>query len=204
MSTNRPVEVDRYLQRLDAALVDVSPHTADEIRAGVVEELSSLEAEDARERIAQLGDPEFIAAEARRDADDATPSRTPVLRSRAYIITASLTVAVGVYVVPLVGALIGFVLVWVSTAWTRWEKVLATVIPLTCGTLTATFFVIARISAGDPTTSVATGVAPGEEFSDPLYPLYITPPETLNVLFVVSIANAAVGLWLLVRALRRS
>jgi uncharacterized membrane protein len=206
MSTDRPVEVDQYLQRLDVALAGVPPHTADDIRTGVAEELSSLDPDTARERIVQLGDPEFIAAEARAGTDERTPRRKPALESRSYIVVASLAIAFGIYLVPVVGALLGFVMVWASPAWKRWEKVLTTVIPLGAGFLTATFFVLARIPEGDGVSSLVPGfgVAAGDEFTGPWYALYFNPLVTINALFVISIANLAVGIWLLVRALRRS
>lgn len=206
MSTDRPVEVDRYLQRLDVALAGVPAHTANDIRAGVREELSSLDPDAARERIFQLGDPEFIAAEARGGADESAPRRKPALESRPYIVVASLAVALGIFVVPVVGALVGFVMMWVSPAWKRWEKLVATLIPVGAGFLTATFFVLTRIQAGDGVSSLVPGfgVAAGDEFTGPWYGLYFTPLVAVNALFVVSIANLAVGSWLLVRALRRS
>jgi len=206
MSTDRPVEVDRYLKRLDNALAGVPPHTADDIRAGVEEELSSLDPDAAHARILQLGDPEFIAAEARGGTPESAPRRKPALESRPYIVVASLAVAFGIYVVPIVGALVGFIMMWVSPAWKRWEKVVATVVPLGAGFLTATFFVLTRISAGDGVSSLVPGygIGPGDEFSGPWYALYFTPLVAANALFVVSIANIAVGTWLLVRALRRS
>jgi uncharacterized membrane protein len=205
MNSSRPVEVDRYIQRLDAALADVPPHTADEIRQGIIEELSSLDPEAARERIKQLGDPEFIAAEARGGADEASLQRRSALESRPYIVVASLAVGVGIYVVPILGAVAGFIMVWVSTAWQRWEKVVATLTPLLAGFFTATFFVLTRIPSGDGLNSVVPGYGlSGDEFGGPWYALYFTPVVAANALFVVSIANLAVGTWLLIRALRRS
>lgn len=206
MNTDRPADVDRYLQRLDAALTDVPSHTADEIRQGIIEELSSLDAEAARERIEQLGDPEFIAAEARSGAPEITRRRKSGLESRPYIIVASLAVAVGIYIVPVFGAVAGFVMVWVSAAWRRWEKMVATLTPLLAGFLTATFFVLTRIPSGDGGSSLVPGfgVPAAEDFGFPWYAWYFTPIVAVNALFVVSIANLAVGIWLLVRALRRS
>jgi hypothetical protein len=119
---------------------------------------------------------------------------------------ASLAVGVGIYVVPILGAVAGFVMVWVSAAWQRWEKVVATLTPLLAGFFTATFFVLTRIPSGDGMNSLVPGfgLSGADDFGGPWYALYFTPVVAANALFVVSIANLAVGTWLLIRALRRS
>ena len=70
MSTDRPVEVDRYLKRLDNALAGVPPHTADDIRAGVEEELSSLDPDAARVvRLAERDQRRYRGRDARARVD---------------------------------------------------------------------------------------------------------------------------------------
>jgi len=54
-----------FLGRLDAAMGSVPHGVANEIRAGIAEELDGLDAEATAARIAQLGDPVQIAREAR-------------------------------------------------------------------------------------------------------------------------------------------
>ncbi len=100
----------------------------------------------------------------------------------------------------------GFIMVWVSAAWQRWEKVVATLTPLLAGFFTATFFVLIRIPSGGGMNSLVPGfgLSGVDEFGGPWYALYFTPVVAASTLFVVSIANLAVGTWLLIRALRRS
>ena len=169
-------EVRRYLSDLDTALQGVPEHTAGDLRAAVEEELASLDADAARDRIAQLGDPAFIAAEARGETRVHTAGRKAGRESRAYVIVAALAIAVGGYIVPVVGALVGYAMVWLSRAWKRWEKVVATSVPVAVGLVTSAFLY----------ASGSAGFA------------------WWNVLIALSIANLGVAVWLLVRALRRS
>ena len=64
-----------------------------------MEEFAGLDRTAAQERIAQLGDPAFIAAEARSEVAADPAPRKSGLQSRGYIITAGLAVAVGIYVI---------------------------------------------------------------------------------------------------------
>lgn len=187
--TEQSAEVTAYLRQLDAALVGVPDVTAREIKAGVAEELASLTPDQARERIAQLGDPTFIASEAR--AEVVTPPAKPALSSRAYIIGASLTLAFGGIIMPIAGWIFGYVLVCLSAAWQRWEKVVAIVVPLGGAVLVSGYFMIAELM---PRGDVAS--------EQPLNPL--TPVGIWNGAVVFVIANIGVGIWLLIRGLRRS
>ena len=202
--TDLPDEVRVYLRRLDEALIGVPDDTAAEIRAGIVEELAGLDRAAAQERIAQLGDPAFIAAEARSEVAAGPVPRASGLQSRAYVITASLAVAVGIYVVPVVGAVIGYLMVWFSPAWKRWEKIAATTIPLVAGVVTAAYLVLATTFSTNGTGSLVGGFgAAGGDGTTGGLAILFTPLVTFNVLVVISIVNVAVGIWLLIRALRR-
>lgn len=200
-STEQPSEVTAYLRRLDGALADVDAVTADEIREGIAEELNSLTPEDVRLRIIQLGDPTFIAAQARADTDRTAGSvegahiEAPKsgLRSRGYIILASVTVIIGGYIVPVIGWIIGYLLVCISPAWRRWEKVVAIATPVAASLLMAGYFTIVELQ-----DRAATNGA----FNEPVLPLPVT--ATWNMIFALVVANAAVGIWLLIRAIRRS
>lgn len=195
-TTDQPEEVRHYLRRLDTALSGLPEETASDIRAGIEEELASLNPEAARERIAQLGDPAYIAAEARGETAATTVKRKSGLESRAYVIVTALAVAIGIYVLPIVGALVGYILMWVSAAWKRWEKIVATAIPLVIGLGVATYFVVFRL------------LNPGGTETPPsvnnLGALYFSPIVMTNALVAVSVANVGVGIWLLIRGLRRT
>jgi uncharacterized membrane protein len=196
MMTNadKPVEVRRYLQRLDDALVGVPSDTAADIRAGIAEELTTLDARGARERIDELGDPAFIAAEAREHVSE-EPVESSALRSRAYVIVTVLAIALGGAVVPVVGWVAGIVLMWFSPAWRRWEKWAATLAPLIVGLITAvTISLLTSAGTGGPTTS------PNELIGVPVIP---APMLMWNALVVVGAVNLGIGVWLLVRGLSR-
>lgn len=189
-STEQPAEVAAYLRQLDVALADVPKSTASEIRLGIAEELASLPPDEARDRIIQLGDPTFIASEAREGAE---PSQARSgLSSRVYIIVASLAVAVGGLIVPIVGWVVGYVLVWISPAWRRWEKVVAIVAPAGAGLLIAGYFTIAELQ------SRAAMVLHSDQPALPIASVVIW-----NATVVFALANLALGVWLMVRALRR-
>lgn len=126
-----------YLARLDDALRDVPFGTAREIRAGIAEELDSLEPSAARARIAELGDPRAIAAEA-ADASEA-PSTPPVAvaapptgygRGPGYVAVTALLVGIGGLVLPVLGWIAGMVALWTGRVWTTFERWIATLAPL--------------------------------------------------------------------------
>jgi hypothetical protein len=133
----RPQVVRSYLAELESALAGVPADVARDILDGVAEELAGLDSAAAATRIEELGDPVFIASEARAesraDASAAPRVATPaslVGDPRWYIVVASLLVAVGGVVVPLIGWVFGIAMVWMSKTWHGWEKWVATLSPL--------------------------------------------------------------------------
>lgn len=222
--------VDEYLERLDAALGAVPYATAREIRAGVEEELRSLDPTEADERMRELGDPADIAAAAAAGslretpvtpswaADGATappwtPGRTRAngTASPVYVVLTGLAIAVGLWVVPIAGWIAGIVLLWSSVVWRRWEKVVATVVPVAAaGVLAAVLTVLAAVEEQQRTTAYrselqadefhAPGIdefAAGNPFVPATYDLLWTAP------LVIGLLNLAIGVWLLVVAFRR-
>jgi uncharacterized membrane protein len=131
-----PQVVRTYLDQLEATLSGVREDVRHDIVAGIAEELRGLSAADAAARIEALGDPAFIAAEARaEDAASATaepgaaaPKPTPAASgdARWYVVLAALLVAVGGVVVPVIGWIVGIALVWLSRTWHTSEKWAAT------------------------------------------------------------------------------
>lgn len=189
--TKTSSEVSAYLRELDAALSSVHPHVADEIRDGIAEELILLSPEEAHERIAQLGDARFIAAEASAGSEvPSTARHRPIVGSRIYAIAAAVIFAVGAFLVPLVGWAFGYVLVGLSPVWRRWEKVVAVAAPLGLTVLVGGFFA----AVGYPAAAAAGG--------NPVASLL--PVVLSNAAIILAISNAIVGVWLLVRALVRS
>jgi uncharacterized membrane protein len=138
-SSPTPQVVRTYLDQLEATLAGVREDVRHDIVAGIAEELRGLSAAEAAARIEALGDPAFIAAEARaEDAASATaepgaaaPKPTEAASAasgdaRWYVVLAALLVAVGGVVVPVIGWIVGIALVWLSRTWDAWEKWVAT------------------------------------------------------------------------------
>lgn len=203
--SDRPQAVRSYLSELKSALAGVPREIAKEIEDGVAEELAGLNARDAVARIEELGDPAFIAAEAK--ASSATGSLTAeglqeipaafsngakptvaTAEARWYIVVASLLVAFGGIVIPVLGWIAGIVMVWMSKTWRTWEKWVGTLLPLVLGGLLLLgSFVIAGMAQ--------TGASQNGMFQG----LTGWHAAILSVFFSPFIA----GMWLLWKGLRR-
>jgi hypothetical protein len=191
-------EAGRYLVALAAALAPAPSSTRNEIVAGVREELLGLDPAQTRERIAELGDPEFIAATAlaelsvdRSVGDSPAPARSPAPEeARWFSTTAGLLLLIGSIVVPVVAPIIGYIMVWKSRAWTTAEKWGATLAPFAIavivllGSAVATW---ATRSAGASPTGASTigGLAVWH-----------------SAVLAVFVSPVAAGAWLLWRATR--
>lgn len=195
-----------FLERLDAAMTDLPHGVATEIHDGIEEELEGLDGEAAAARITQLGDPGTIAREAQAEMPTGAPivvapsepsarptAKAPLVDTRGYAITSALVFAFGGFVVPVVGWLVGAVLVSSSTLWRRWEKVLAIVLPFAGAALIAVVIWIGSLvsSAGEA----------GEQEHNPLLP---TSYDLWHSgILLVFILIPAIGGWLLWRLRRR-
>ena len=221
MSHQTPPQVVRsYLSQLEAALDGVPSQSRRAILNGAAEELAGLDAPAAATRIEELGDPEFIAAEARAEAGGvagsaapATPGAVPPVASVAdtsvapaasavnrrsgdagwYIVLSSLLVAFGGVVVPLLGWVFGLAMVWVSKSWWLWEKWVATLTPPLGVAFSVVILWLLRGAAG--------GVGGG---SDPSQRAPALADSALSNVFLLIGLNAVVGIWLLWRSLRAS
>ncbi|TQO20137.1 putative membrane protein [Rhodoglobus vestalii] len=155
MTKDTPQATHDYLSQLEAALSGVEPDVRGEIVAGIREELDGLDAEAAASRIEGLGDPAFIAAEAKAatpDAERATPTGPPPGRTLSII--AVLLLIVGSFIVPVVGPFVGLVWISLSAAWTRREKLTAWLTPLAAAIVVAVavtiFTAVQSQAAADP------------------------------------------------------
>ena len=145
--TSTPQVVRSYLGELDRTLAGVPDDVRQGIVAGVAEELEGLDAVAAASRIESLGDPAFIAAEARAEAQAEAragaapkPSAAKLTPSRAseqrwYVVVTALLLEFGGLLVPLAGWVAGIMLLWASALWTRGEKLVATIVPPAAGIL---------------------------------------------------------------------
>jgi len=153
-----PGTVREYLASLEHALADLPAETSRDIIGAIREELYGLDAASAAERIRRFGDPQFIASEARaagarsapamNEANTGSPQgglRTSTLAAPAMPVAAValaprtprwfsgvilVVMLFGGLVLPVLGTLVGFVMMWCSTAWTRTEKWIATLAPV--------------------------------------------------------------------------
>ena len=145
--TSTPQVVRSYLGELDRTLAGVPDDVRQGIVAGVAEELEGLDAVAAASRIESLGDPAFIAAEARAEAQAEAragaapkPSAAKLTPSRAseqrwYVVVTALLLEFGGLLVPLAGWVAGIMLLWSSPLWTRGEKLVAMIVPPAVGIL---------------------------------------------------------------------
>jgi HAAS domain-containing protein len=140
--------VEAYLNRLEAELADLPRgrrrELVGEIRTHIEEAQAQLAADDEAGFLTvfeRLGDPAEIAAEA--------GSRGKRARGRVggrELLTVVLLLVGGV-LVPLVGWIVGVVLLWASEVWTRREKVLGTLV-IPGGLLLPVGIVLAAAAAG--------------------------------------------------------
>lgn len=146
-SEGRPVDTDAlaqaYLGRLEAAAsalaVDRRAELVVEVRehiAAAVAEAGRSDESTIRNILERLGPPEeIVAAERLSDSGaspgSASPSASPSEARTPWgpvEIIALLLLTVGALVLPLVGPIVGLVLVWLSTRWTNRQKSIVTAI----------------------------------------------------------------------------
>ncbi|WP_337005477.1 MULTISPECIES: hypothetical protein [unclassified Microbacterium] len=204
-----------YLARLDEAMRGLPHGVASDIHAGILEELQGLDAAATAARIAQLGDPVVIA----RGAHDEMPSlpstvvappvavvsapRPAATSTRGFAIAAALTLSFGGFLVPVVGWIVGVVLVSLSALWKTWEKVVAIIVPFV---FTGLSFLIVSTMTGFSTgeasgSSSGTGTPPESGGENPLVP---GMGEWHLLVLLGFLLIPASGLWLLWRLRGRS
>jgi uncharacterized membrane protein len=136
MSTPADTLVEDYLDRLERELADFPSarrrELVQEISGHIAEARAGLESEneaEIRNLLDRMGDPTDIAAEARGPAPETAPAAAPVeRRSGALDVAALILLLVGGVVIPVIGWLVGVVLLWISSAWTARQKLLGTLV----------------------------------------------------------------------------
>ncbi len=133
MSTSTDKLVERYLKHLDVELDDLPRdrrrEIVDEIAGHIAEARAGLEHEteaDVRNILEGLGDPADIAADA-RDRFEVRPPSTQS-KTRWMEIVALIFLLVGGLILPVIGWLIGVVLLWVSNVWNVRDKIIGTLV----------------------------------------------------------------------------
>lgn len=189
-----------YLAELDTALTGVDRTTAIEILAEVRQELAGLDATEAASRMRALGDPAFIAAEAQADAgatEDPTDAAIddaslPIRREPIWLsVLAALLVGVGGFIIPVVGALMGYVLLWLSTLWTRRQKWIATLTPVAVSALLSLILTGLGLATPAPENGASTNPQLPAGY-DLLW----------SGVLLHGIVQLAIGIWLLIIARR--
>ncbi|NRD27964.1 hypothetical protein [Frigoribacterium sp. VKM Ac-2836] len=108
----------QYLKDLDRALIGAPDDVRRSMLADVADELRGLEGDAARSRIAELGDVDTIAADARAD----TTALIPAAPNRGYAIGTSITLVAGWYLIPVFGWIAGLIMIGAGTHWTAAER----------------------------------------------------------------------------------
>jgi len=174
MNTTLPPLAEDYLVRLDRAAHSLPPPDRGELLAELRSHLQTglppgATDADVLNLLHELGSPEDIVAAAspeRPTQPVPAPSR-PASPWGALEVIAVLALTVGTFVLPVIGPLVGIVLVWTSTRWTRREKGIATV-------LTALPFVTLALGAAMLIT-VGGNAEPGQPVPGPVVSSVGTP-----------------------------
>lgn len=138
MSGSGHSEIGSYMRQLDEALADAPSERrreiVDEVKAHIHEEMQQLgrppsEAE-VRQILDRLGEPVAIANAV---ADDVPGESSAPIRSRSprlglLEVVALVLLLIGALIVPIVGWVVGVVLLWISPAWTTKQKWLGTLV----------------------------------------------------------------------------
>lgn len=160
--------VEQYLTELERELAALPFTPAHELYAEIEAELMAMTDEAAAKRIAALGTPASIAGELAQALVDAEPADaepaeaqqpSSVLQRTPYILITSFTVAIGGFVIPIVGWIAGIVLMWISPVWSKLQKFLTTLAPLLA--IPIVFILRTFMSeSGTPAGSVPGGANP--------------------------------------------
>ena len=130
MTTPIDPRVEAYLRQLDYALSSLPWEQRNEILADISEHIerelatSGGSPEAVDDVLRRVGDPHAIAQEA-----GAFPAVPPPRQGRGLEIAAVILISIGSFVIPLLGWIVGVVLLWVSRRFTRADKLIGTLFP---------------------------------------------------------------------------
>jgi hypothetical protein len=128
------ITVDTYLAELERLLASADPAVRQELVDGIREELAGLGADEADARLRELGDPAFVAAGVLAEASDAAPassaSAAPEGDAAWYPVLTVVLLTIGGFLVPVLGWVVGLIMLWAATGWRTLHKVAGTVLTL--------------------------------------------------------------------------
>lgn len=185
---------DSYLAALERELADVDPGVREELLRGIEEELAGLSASDAEARLRALGDPAFVAASVRSEAQ-MTRGTPPRQDAPWYSVVTVLLASIGGFVVPVLGWVVGLIMLWASASWTLRHKVVGTVLTL-AGPAGFMFALLPAFTVGEVMVS-------GPSAQNPLLPSgFGTPWWSIAAIVVLAVGWIAGWIWLLAVAER--
>lgn len=152
-------EATSYLGELQTALRGLPIDLRREIFEAVREELAGLDSTATRARIEDLGDPKFIASEAAAGVARPLGPETAATISPAYVVVTGLFVAVGGIILPVAGWIVGLVLLWTSNVWSRWQKLVATLLPPVAALVAVAVFIALQFAIAPPPVNALPLVA---------------------------------------------
>ena len=129
--------IDDYLAELENLLADVDPTVREGLVGGIREELAGLSDADAVQRLRALGDPAFVAASARAELPRPQAERRD--DPAWYSVATVLMLTIGGFAIPVIGWLVGIVMLWASKTWTGAQKVTGTFLPVVAAAVPAAF-----------------------------------------------------------------
>ena len=126
-ATHDPLVRD-YLRTVERGLAPLPRRRREEVLGDLREHLDGALADasteaDVRSVLYRRGDPADVAASARAEAGVDIRAKRPWLEWAAMFL-----ISVGSVVIPVLGWMAGIVMVWGSSIWRTWEKVLASVL----------------------------------------------------------------------------
>ncbi|HEX9717275.1 MAG TPA: hypothetical protein VGA93_04960 [Actinomycetota bacterium] len=173
-----------------------------EIEAHIAEALSPQPSEaEIRAVLDRLGDPEQIAAE-ERERLGIVPKRAGALEWIAVVL-----LLIGGIVVPVIGWIVGVVLLWASSVWTVRDKLIGTLV-VPGGLLPALYFTVApvwvtrEVCRGVPVQAGPGHVGPGGAIVCTASPTATGRVLGIAILVVLAVAPVLTAIYLARRAKR--
>jgi len=121
-------KIDDYLAELEDLLADVDPTIREGLVGGIREELVGLTDADAVQRLRALGDPAFVAASARAELPQ--PAVLPRRDAAWYSVVTVLLGSIGGFLIPVLGWIVGLVMLWAARNWRVRHKVVGTLLTM--------------------------------------------------------------------------